>query len=390
LNESIALRVVAGARAAEAYLIREGYRGYDPYDALLSPLFRLPVLRSTVARRLAQQALRRLPVNVRPLLMIKKGYNPVTLALALQAYAYLSVADPPRAPLYRERAASCIAELELLRARGYSGSCWGYDFDWEALGASMPAGTPTIVATGFVTHALFTAHQLLRTERALSLLLNATEFVRRDVPRRIERSGCFSWSYSPVDRTAVVNATAQGARLCAEGYALTADPELLELATGGVTFVTQQQRANGSWPYAVGDRRTWADNFHTGYVLECVADYERHTGDSSFAGSLERGWRYYRDHFFTTDSIPKYRDDRAYPIDATAVAQSILTMCTFGDYATAERIALFALERMQRRDGAFIYQRNRLYSNRITYVRWSVAWMFCAFARLLCAESGQH
>jgi hypothetical protein len=31
----------------EAYLEAERFRGYDPYDALSSPLFRLPVLRSS-------------------------------------------------------------------------------------------------------------------------------------------------------------------------------------------------------------------------------------------------------------------------------------------------------------------------------------------------------
>ena len=31
----------------EAYLEAERFRGYDPYDALSSPVFRLPVLRSS-------------------------------------------------------------------------------------------------------------------------------------------------------------------------------------------------------------------------------------------------------------------------------------------------------------------------------------------------------
>ena len=32
--------------AAERHLERQGLRGWDPYDALCSPLFTLPVLRS--------------------------------------------------------------------------------------------------------------------------------------------------------------------------------------------------------------------------------------------------------------------------------------------------------------------------------------------------------
>ena len=53
----------------EAYLVRERFRGYDPYDTLMSPLFRLPVLRSSkMFRFAAQQVVRRLGLNLRPLL----------------------------------------------------------------------------------------------------------------------------------------------------------------------------------------------------------------------------------------------------------------------------------------------------------------------------------
>src|SRR6476619_7566287 len=73
----------------EAHLVAERFRGYDPYDALMSPLFRLPVFRSSRVIRIAgEQALKRSPINLRPLLRIPKGYNPVTLALVLEASAY--------------------------------------------------------------------------------------------------------------------------------------------------------------------------------------------------------------------------------------------------------------------------------------------------------------
>ena len=81
----------------EAYLVQERFRGYDPYDALTSPLFRLPILRSSKWFRIAgEQALKRSPLNLRPLLRIPKGYNPVTLALVLEASAHRALAEPER------------------------------------------------------------------------------------------------------------------------------------------------------------------------------------------------------------------------------------------------------------------------------------------------------
>src|SRR5439155_24565816 len=88
----------------ESYLVGEQFRGYDPYDGLSSPLFRSPLLRgSSHIRAAAQQLLKGLPVNLRPLLGIGKGYNPVTLGLALRAYAQLAVVEQERVEYFRGR-----------------------------------------------------------------------------------------------------------------------------------------------------------------------------------------------------------------------------------------------------------------------------------------------
>jgi len=102
---------LGAALRTESYVFAQGFRGYDPYDALLSPIFKLPLLRSSKILRLAaQQTLRRLPVNLRPLFGIRRGLNPVTLGLAVAAYAYLAIADLENAQLYRSRAHFCIEE----------------------------------------------------------------------------------------------------------------------------------------------------------------------------------------------------------------------------------------------------------------------------------------
>ena len=54
-------------------------------------------------------------------------------------------------------------------------------------------------------------------------------------------------------------------------------------------------------------------------------------------------------------------------------------------YYAASRTAEWTLENMLADDGAVFYQRRRAYTNRIPYVRWSVAWVFAALARLSAA-----
>jgi hypothetical protein len=372
----------------EAYLVEERFRGYDPYDALTSPLFRLPVFRSSRVIRLAgEQALKRSPINLRSLLRIPKGYNPVTLALILEASAYRALAEPARADEHRARAAHCVVELDRLQTKGFSGACWGYDFDWESRYGRLPAGTPTIVATGLVTNALFIGYRLLDLADAFPLCESAAGFVLEDLPRTVEGDGTFCWAYYPSDHQRVLNATMKGARLCAQVYSVNRDSSYLEPALQTAGYVAAQQRDDGSWPYAVSDRRSWADNFHTGYVLDSFDSLERCTEDKRFHEVKQKGWSHYRMNFFVAGKIPKYYAEKLYPIDATACAQSLLTLCRFGDVETATAVADWVIENMQCPDGHFAYQVRRRRAVRIPYMRWSSAYVYAGLSRLQYALS---
>ena len=74
----------------ESHILKNNYRGYDRYDGLHSPIFKIPFLNQQKFRFYFQQLTKRLPGNFRPFLAIAKGYNPVMLGLCLQGFAYLS------------------------------------------------------------------------------------------------------------------------------------------------------------------------------------------------------------------------------------------------------------------------------------------------------------
>ena len=213
--------------------------------------------------------------------------------------------------------------------------------------------------------------------------VSATEFILRDLRRTPGPDGSFCWGYFPLDRQLVLNATMKGARLCTQVFSSTGNGELLAAAQASVKFVVGHQRTDGAWPYSAGDPRSWVDNFHTGYLLDCLDAYERHADDDTFSDAKKRGWHYYRTHFLTQDYAPKHFDRRLHPIDSTACAQTITTLCTFADVPAATSAAEWTLRNMRRPDGGFFYQRHSKYTNRISYMRWSVAPMFCALSRLL-------
>src|SRR2546426_10411516 len=94
--KAVALKLLAYCRAND-------WAGYDPYDALNSRVFAaLPFLNSRLPRLVFTQALKRSPVNIRPLVLIPKTQNPKAIALFLTACLKLSRLEIGRASC-RER-----------------------------------------------------------------------------------------------------------------------------------------------------------------------------------------------------------------------------------------------------------------------------------------------
>ena len=369
--------IAIAAGRLRAWLERHGYAGIEPHDALTSPLIRrTPLGRSRLARLVALQALRRLPLNIRPLLGIESRQNAISLGWALTAYAAI---DDRSA---RDRIASTVDDLDRLAARGYSGLCWGYYFDWQTRTDFKRADVPIVVSTAFIGMGLLDAHRVTGNAAYLERARSACEFILRDLNRSEHPAG-FIFSYSPEDREQVYNASILGAALLARVGALTGESSLLASARAAVDAVVADQRPDGSWAYSRGDHRTFVDNFHTGYVLCALDDYIEASGDARHRGALERGWCFYRESFFVDGRIPKYYHDALFPIDAHAAAQSIVTLVRFGERALAWRVALWTVGSMQTRNGSFIYQIHRRFSNRIAYLRWSNVWMLHALALLV-------
>lgn len=363
------------------YIIKEDFRGYDPYDGLMSPIFKSPFLRSNKLIRFGfQQIFRRIPFNIRPLLGIKKGLNPVTLGLSIQAFTYLSQVFENKKEFYLEKINYCLERLLKLQSKGYSGVCWGYDFDWEARYTRIDAYQPTIVATGIITNALYEYYKFFNDENVKKVIISASDFVLNDLNRTYDKDGDYCLSYSPNDKQIVFNASMKGARLLAQAYSLNNNPELFNQAKKIVSFTIKYQNNDGSWPYSYGDARTWVDNFHTAYVLDCLDDYINISGDNSYEKNLQLGLNFYLKYFFENDGIAKYYSNKTYPIDSTAIAQSVLTLCRFGELKKAEEILIWTIKNMASKKGFFYYQRSRFYKHRTTYMRWSNAYMLVSLS----------
>ena len=375
----------------KAYCEKEDYKGWDPYDGLTSKTFNaLPVLKNSRVARLAWiQFFKRSRYNFRKLVGIEKEYNSKGLALFLTGYCNLYKAR--REPDHLEKINFLAQKLIALQNKSYSGSCWGYYFDWQARAFFQPAHTPTVVATSFVTDALLNTFEIVGDKNLLDTAISSVDFVLKDLNRTYDKEGNFCFSYSPLDQTQVFNASLLGARLLSRIYSYTQNPILKEEARKAMKFVCNHQQLNGAWAYGILPYHNWIDNFHTGFNLECIYEYEKYTGDSSFSENLEKGFNYYMNTFFCENGASKYYSNKLYPIDIHAPAQLSVTLARINKFTQyrilAEKVLHWTIRNMQDDEGYFYYQKKKRLSNKVPYMRWAQGWMFYSMSYYLLLKN---
>ncbi|HZT57872.1 MAG TPA: hypothetical protein VFA21_04520 [Pyrinomonadaceae bacterium] len=393
------------------------YAGHDPFDALNSRLFRsTPFRRSRLARLAWTQALKRSPVCLRRLALVPRGRNSKGTALfalaALSRFRATREADRQReAQEHWREARALLGDLLAARVETESGAAWGYNFDWQGRAFYAPLGTPTLVPTAFAVRALCEAcaafdtdarsaaggaDYLAYTEAALA----AREFIVRDLNRSDETEDEVCFSYTPLDRTRVFNASLLAGEALALVGALASNTASFDLALRSARYVVRRQRPDGSWGYGADSYQSWADNFHTAFVLTSLARFLR-TAEGSPAArgytsadgeeirrAIRRGYEFWRERFFLADGWPKYYHRSAHPADAHSAGAALVACAELIDIEPdaidlARRVARWSVRELFDRRGFFYYQKRRFHTVRTPFMRWSQGWMMYGLARLL-------
>lgn len=328
------------------------------------------------------QFFKRSPLNLRTLTGVKKEYNPKAMGLFLSSYCQLYKTEAKQE--YLDRCNFFIDKINNSVSEGYSGACWGYNFDWQARAFFQPKGTPTVVASAFIGNALLDAYEITTNEQLLITARSTCDFILKDLNRTYDDKVNFAFSYSPLDKSVVFNASLLGSRLLSRVYSITNEKELIDAAKSSVNYCCDCQRADGSWGYGTLPFHQWVDNFHTGYNLECIADYMKFSGDKEYTNTINQGFNYYINNFFTKEGIPKYYNTSIYPIDVHAPAQMVITLAKLGRVkehkAEMDKVLNWTIDHMQSPEGFFYYQVNKFFSSKIPYMRWAQAWMFYALS----------
>ena len=127
------------------------------------------------------------------------------------------------------------------------------------------------------------------------------------------------------------------------------------------------------------------DGFHTGYNLEALRLLSDELQTDEFESAITKGLTYYKTHLFEQDGTAKYYNNNCYPLDMHSVSQAVFTLLKVGktpdDFAMAEKVINRAIKTLYMpKKQRFIYQKNKYFTNKVNYIRWTQAWVYYSFA----------
>jgi len=379
-----------------SYCAAENFAGWDPFDGLNSRIFQASPLKYFALSRLAfLQMVKRSARNLRPALKIEKGVNPK--GIALFALAELSRFRANYQANHAENAKALIEKLLTLKIQSPKPKAqnltpkiaFGYNFDWQSRAFFAPRGTPTIVPTAFAAQALLEAYELFADEKYLETARGICAFITEDLNRIDESSDEICFSYTPIDRNVIFNASLLAGEVLAKTGAILNDENYLELAKKTANYVIKRQKENGSWLYGAGLKYGWVDNFHTAYVLLSLFRLQKTIPQFRCDETIANGLNYWLENFFLADGTPKYYDQETFPVDIHSASAAVVALSELNEFEArclpqAEKVAGWTIENMRDREkGFFYYQKRRETVVKTSFIRWSNAWTAYALARLI-------
>jgi hypothetical protein len=388
-------KILVRFHALHDYLKIVDYKGWEYDDLLASKFVSAFTFNSLWLKIIAVQLAKRSPFNLRPLLGVPKLHS--TKAFAFISKGYLLHDMVHNNHSYSVEIKNALDWLLANDSKGYSGRCWGNDFDFASRAGYFPRSLPTIVWTSHIQDAFDLAYQHTGNEEYKEVVISIAEFIISDL-ERIEDGSGFCFAYAPGILFPIHNSNLLGVAALLRAYKLTKDDRFLTTAKKACDWSVSKQNGDGSWYYGDKEMLHWVDNYHTGYNLDCLLCAHQIAGEGFVSMDvIRKTYDYWVGNLFDEDMAPKFYNNNSFPRDIQATAQAIESFCKYSvidpsAYDHAVKVFEWACGNMLRDNGSFAY---RLYKNGsrndLEAIHWGQATMLSAMGHLLyyCATKNR-
>ena len=187
--------------------------------------------------------------------------------------------------------------------RGYSGYCWGLNFEWASKNGLYSSNTPFNTITPYVLEALVTYRHITGSLEFDSVIKSIFWFLEKDTVILHEDHESLALSYGPGRELRIVlNANSY----ILYSYLLLLDffPEkkdwILDKIVKIYQFIKMNQNASGSWFYFADTLPgNFIDCFHTCFILQNLIKSCKLTPTPLIEGAvIRKGVQYLKDNFF--------------------------------------------------------------------------------------------
>ncbi|PIU55246.1 MAG: hypothetical protein COS89_07870 [Deltaproteobacteria bacterium CG07_land_8_20_14_0_80_38_7] len=401
ISKNAVLNIDQAIMRIVAWIKRNGWAGWDPYDVKGLSFFRkIDALPNNLLGKLIKRILAITvdfnPLFFRKLFKVKPQINAKALGLFLSSYCnmYLATKDQQ----FLQKALEIASWLEQNRVTGLRGWGWGYSFDWQSV-ILIPEGTPSSIASVTVGEGFYLLYKCTGDSKYLTICKKICDFFVNELNLTYNHDQVICYSYTPLDDYQVHNTNLFiGEFLTRIGKEL-GDNCLIEqgLRCGG--FALKEQQTEGFLPYwglaqteKYSNGKIHTDHYHSGFEIRALYGIWKNTGDARFQIAYNKYLVWYSQNLFENQIIPRFTSRSMYPIDIHACSEAILCRSVLLPDHPEQRKYLdktveWVIENMEDKEGEYLYLIKKLpligrYKIKIPMIRWGEAWMFRALSEM--------
>lgn len=376
------------------YIEKEHLLGYDPYDFYLSPIAKY-VPKSILFLHAAKVS----PINLRPLLGIKKGM--VTKVHALIIDSYLNLYEITKEEIYLQKAETCYRDMiaaAVLSTEEELG--WGRNYPFKTGGEIHDNKKPLVYLDARLGQAMIHLYDINHNKQILKDLERVVRNMIR-TGRVLERDGWKFIGYSPDKNSRL---TFNASMVAVETIMKFMDRAGLEtfqvdeyemgtICLDIIRTMVYYQELDGGWAYGYSAKGVLFDqkDFHQGFVIDslyaCLPLIKDAQLQVDAQRAYNRGYEYLKNIQIDVHGAFFWRYPKKYPIDIHNQAQGILSLSINKkdeDKNKLSTIIDYTINHFwKNKKHCFKYQKWPLFTNNISYIRWCNSWMLYALTMYL-------